>query len=118
MSKKNKKLPAELTFTYDEVGYCSEFQEYLLRLSTAKNPFECPNLRVLPKSVSIRKFSKDSPSSRYEPGDLLCIDRYKYLTSKRCNLSGNLTITKDGDLEAACYWPLEDSIIIKLRKDT
>ncbi|MGD9275773.1 MAG: hypothetical protein PVJ67_01220 [Candidatus Pacearchaeota archaeon] len=53
-----------------EIKGQKEFNEYLERIPTKDNPFECPNLRVLPEDINFR--DNIICSHDYSEGTLIC----------------------------------------------
>jgi len=108
----------ERVFRADEDRDCSEVLDYLGELSTDGNPFDCPNLRVLPEDIKVIQLH--APPNRYKGGSLMCTERARSGVSRRCGgvyFWREPSINEDGDLVYRCDWPLNGEIILRLRKD-
>ncbi|MFH1358767.1 MAG: hypothetical protein ABIH37_02685 [archaeon] len=91
----------EFRYDSEQAKECPEFLQYLEELDTSNNPFQCKHLRVLPEDVKILRTA--GVPSRYENGDLICLDRVKKTLHARCGTSSAaLRPGKDGTYEALC----------------
>ena len=110
-------------FQYNEQRGCPDCLDYMEKLSTENNPFECKYARVLPEKMTIRRYSNgenphlEGKPQIYEEGILLCMRRVELKISRKC---GNLSKPqmKEGKLVWKCNWTDGGEVILNLRKQS